>query len=98
MATKTIVNKISFETKTCAGCRSCELACSFHHRKVFQPSISSIVIKNTPKKLGFSAILYKETAEGHIGCDRCKGLPSPMCVQSCPSMLRDELENLLRMS
>jgi len=97
MAKSKRVDKITFETETCAGCGTCEMACSFHHKKVFQPSISSLVIKNRPREFGFDAILYRESAEGHIGCDFCKGLPVPMCVQSCPSTLRDELDNLLKM-
>lgn len=90
------IDKLIFEMERCCGCRTCELACSYHHRKVFQPSISSIEIKSTPQPFGFTATLYKESVEGHMGCDSCRGLQIPICVQFCPSSFRDELEDLLK--
>ena len=92
------LGKLTFETENCGGCRSCELACSFHHRKVFQPGIASIEIKATPHPFGFIATLYRQSMEGHMACDRCRGLSVPMCIQFCPASLRDELENLLQRS
>lgn len=98
MAKKARNDKLVSGTERCCGCRTCELACSYHHRKVFQPSISSIEIKSIPKPFGFTATLYKESAEGHMGCDFCKGLDIPVCVQFCPTSFRDELEDFLKRS
>jgi Fe-S-cluster-containing dehydrogenase component len=33
-----------FEMATCGGCRTSEMACSFHHTGEFNPSVSSIGI------------------------------------------------------
>jgi Fe-S-cluster-containing dehydrogenase component len=98
MASQKAIEKLTFETVLCSGCRSCELACSFHHSKKFQPPISSIEIKTTPVRAGFTATLYKVGVYGHVGCDRCIGLPVPMCVQFCPAVSRKELEDLLEKS
>ena len=98
MAKQKTVDKVTFETEKCGGCRSCELACSYHHRGIFQPSISSIEITNRPKELSFDVTFYRESAEGCIACDRCKGLEVPLCVQVCPTAKRDELQSLLQMS
>ena len=98
MGAQEALGKLTFETETCGGCRTCELACSFHHRKVFQPGIASIEIKATPHKFGFTATLYKKKIEDHMACDQCRGLSVPMCIQFCPASLRDELENLLQRS
>jgi ferredoxin len=97
MAKESAGGKVTFETEKCGGCRSCELACSFHHRGLFQPKIASIEINDRPKNLGFTTTIYRDGSEGHIACDQCKGLPVPMCVQFCPSMLREELADLMKM-
>ncbi len=64
------------ETSRCTGCRSCELACSFHHAKVFNPEISSIKI-------------YRDSNDAHIKyefldtCDLCQDEKIPACVAVC---------------
>ena len=87
------VDKVTFATQTCGGCRSCELACSFHHARIFQHGLSSIVITNTRKPM---ITFYRESAEGHLACDRCQGLSVPLCFEFCPSGGREELEELFR--
>ena len=70
------------ETSRCTGCRSCELACSYHHAKVFNPNLSSIKI-------------YRDSQDAHIEysflntCDLCKTENIPACVAACsPLALR----------
>ena len=64
------------ETSRCTGCRSCELACSYHHAKVFNPAISSIKI-------------YRDSKDAHIEynfldtCDLCENEKLPACVAAC---------------
>lgn len=98
MANQKVVDKLTFETERCGGCQSCQMACSFHHQGLFQPSISSLEITNSPKEPGFAVTFYRKSADGHIACDRCKGLEVPLCVQVCPSTMSDELNSLLEMS
>ena len=35
---------IIIKDEKCTGCKSCELACSFHHLKIFKPSMASIEV------------------------------------------------------
>ena len=85
---------MTFDTRTCAGCRTCEMACSFHHSGVFQPSISSIEITGSPKD-GFKILLYSTTHGGHRACDGCSEMENPMCVAFCPLVGRKELRELI---
>ena len=91
-----LVDKVTFETETCGGCRSCELACSFHHMKNFQRGISSIVITDVPKSTNTNLTFYRESIDNRMACDMCKGLDVPLCIQFCSATYRDELEKLLR--
>ena len=87
----------TFDTRTCTGCRTCEMACSFHHSGVFQPSISSIEITGSPKE-GFRILFYETTHDGHRACDGCPGLENPLCVAYCPLVAREELKELINRS
>ena len=66
----------------CTGCRSCELACSYHSTGTFQPSAASILVE-------------RDDLEGEIAltllssCDRCVGERDPWCIAYCP---RDVLD------
>jgi len=60
----------------CTGCRSCELACSFHFNKVFSPEASAIkVLRNNDNG----------DIDLHINsrCDLCQGEDFPLCVKYC---------------
>lgn len=85
-----------FETEYCAGCRSCEIACSYHHKQIFSPSISSIEIIARPERLGFDILFHNEANDDHLPCDGCKGLEEPLCVKYCNVLMRDELRKLLQ--
>ena len=89
------MNKVAFETTECGGCRTCEIACSYHHRKVFRPSISSIEVTDRPEKLGFAVSFYIGSANDHLACDRCEGEDETLCLKYCSVLMRDELKTLL---
>lgn len=91
-----LVDKVTFEAETCVGCRTCELACSFHHTGFFQRGVSSMDVTSKPKGLEQLITFYRESIEGRIACDMCKGLEVPLCVRFCPRTFRDELEELLK--
>ena len=68
--------RIAVDMVRCCGCRTCELACSFHYRGVFAPEISSIKV-------------WQDCLNGEIQafidatCDLCKGEARPLCVEFC---------------
>jgi carbon-monoxide dehydrogenase iron sulfur subunit len=70
--------KISVDLEKCCVCRSCELACSFHHHKRFDPSCSSIRVHREDGK-GTLEISLIST------CDGCSGEKLPWCVRFCSS-------------
>ena len=88
------MNRVTFETSGCTGCRTCEIACSYHHKKVFSPSISSIEITDRP--LAFAVSFYIANANSHLACDRCKGEDEPLCLKYCSVLMRDELGTFLQ--
>lgn len=68
--------QIRMELSLCNGCRSCEIGCSYHHAKVFDPSKSSIRI-------------FRNDATGEVeyrflaSCDLCRNEQTPFCVKYC---------------
>ena len=60
----------------CFGCRTCELACSFHHKGVFAPEQSSIRVSRSNQT---GVIGWRVDSS----CDGCKGEPRPLCVRYC---------------
>jgi carbon-monoxide dehydrogenase iron sulfur subunit len=70
------MSKIERNAEACYGCRTCELACSFHHQRVFSPEHASIKVS-----------LNNRTDEIYWDldstCDSCKDEPSPLCVRYC---------------
>jgi Fe-S-cluster-containing hydrogenase component 2 len=72
-----------FEMPNCGGCRTCEMACSFHHTGEFNPSISSIRIVEIAGQEGFLIHLEEKPDGPTRMCDGCKGLSVPLCMQYC---------------
>ena len=70
--------RISVNLEKCCACRSCELGCSFHHQRNFDPSRSSIKVCREDGKgtLEMSVIST---------CDGCPGDKPPWCVCFCSS-------------
>ena len=69
-------------SEMCTGCRLCEVACSFHHGRVFDPSQASIKIERDDTK-GTISITILST------CDKCQNEEEPLCVTFCD---RDALD------
>ena len=61
----------------CTECRTCEIACSFHHAGCFDPTKSSIRAKIDKNTAAVSITLYST-------CDGCSNEEEPMCSLFCP--------------
>jgi Fe-S-cluster-containing hydrogenase component 2 len=70
----------------CTGCRSCELACSFHFSEMFAPEASAIKV-------------VRDNDNGDINlhinsrCDLCQGEYFPLCVKYCAAEALNFLNN-----
>ncbi len=68
--------KVVRDPAVCHGCRTCEVMCSFHHRKEISPEHSSIHVG-------------RENATGSVDwsidatCDGCADEEHPFCIQYC---------------
>ncbi len=82
-----------FEMPSCGGCRTCEMACSFHHRGEFIPAISSIKILDKEKGPGYDVFLAGKSDAEHMACDGCRKLTVPLCVEYCTKS--KDLEKIL---
>ena len=60
----------------CHGSRTCQMMCSFHHRRVFSPDFSSIHVFRD-NKTGIVSWSIDTT------CDSCKDEGEPLCVKYC---------------
>jgi Fe-S-cluster-containing hydrogenase component 2 len=66
------LKRILVDAEKCAGCRCCEMVCSFHHEGAFSPSHSRVTV-------------MKEDRYGldyPVMCHQCKQCPS---VEACPA-------------
>jgi ferredoxin len=82
-----------FDMPSCGGCRTCELACSFHHTEEFTPAASSIKILNRTSGPGYQVLLMAENQGKRIACDGCKELDVPLCMEYCREI--DDLGKIL---
>lgn len=64
------------QIERCRGCRSCMLACSFHHKKVFSPAFSSISVARNNHN-GIVRWSIDST------CDDCIDEEAPLCQKYC---------------
>jgi len=60
----------------CGGCRTCEMACAFHHTGMFSFKDSSIRILDKGNEKGYLVELLGS-------CDYCLNEKIPLCVQYC---------------
>ncbi len=60
----------------CYACKTCELVCSFHHNKVFQPAKSSISVERDHLNGIWTWTLDDS-------CDNCENEEEPLCVKFC---------------
>jgi Fe-S-cluster-containing hydrogenase component 2 len=73
-----------FEMDECGGCRTCELACGYHHTGIFNPSQSSLhIINRSDNKPGFLVQIHPNKEGNSQGCDGCVELEQPLCVRYC---------------
>lgn len=82
-----------FDMRSCGGCRTCEIACSFHHGEEFNPAISSIEILDKVNEPGFFVVLVEENDGQNLACDFCKNEEIPLCVQYCKE--KEELTKMI---
>jgi len=68
--------ELVLNSEACNGCRICELACSFHHQRVFAPEYSSLKVSSDYRE-GKIHLSLEAT------CDFCLQESQPMCVQYC---------------
>ncbi len=85
---------MKFDMPSCGGCRTCEIACSFHHTGEFVPAVSSLKIVEKEKGPGYVVALNVDGDEGGLVCDGCEGLDIPLCVEYCKEV--DDLYKILR--
>jgi Fe-S-cluster-containing hydrogenase component 2 len=66
------LKRLIVSAEDCAGCRQCEMVCSFHHEKAFSPSLSRItVIKDDRNGLDYP-----------VTCRNCTDCPP---LNQCPT-------------
>ena len=68
--------EILTDASACVGCRVCELACSFHHKGLFSPEMSSIKVSRDNQNGEISLSI-------NSSCDLCGGESHPLCVEHC---------------
>lgn len=69
--------------EACVACRSCELACSFHHLGLYQPSRASVAIVRDPDVNVIVRETYVAEKDGHLACDGCVGEAERQCDKYC---------------
>jgi Fe-S-cluster-containing hydrogenase component 2 len=84
---------IVFDMPSCGGCRTCELACSFHHTQEFSPSASSLKVLDKDGGPGYRVWLSAGDGGRSPACDGCEGLDVPLCMEYCKEM--DDLGKIL---
>jgi Fe-S-cluster-containing hydrogenase component 2 len=84
---------MKFDMPSCGGCRTCEIACSFHHTGEFVPAVSSLKIVEKENGPGYVVVLNVDGDEGGLVCDGCEGLDIPLCVEYCKEV--DDLYKIL---
>ena len=67
----------------CTGCRACEMACSFHHAKVFSRRLSSIKVSRNEKDRKIMIMIKKLGENESKPCDVCYNEKEPLCVKYC---------------
>ena len=85
---------MKFDMPTCGGCRTCELACSYHHTGEFTPAVSSLKVGEKKDGPGYFISLKEEGDPEGFPCDGCEGLDIPLCVEYCREV--DDLYKILQ--
>ena len=64
--------RIKVKAENCAGCRQCEMVCSFQHSKKFSPSLARVTV-------------HKDDSDGldyPVMCHQCSQCPP---IEACPT-------------
>ena len=81
------MDRLVIDRKKCTGCKSCELACSFHHEKKYHPRRASLRIHSMEKEGDISISLFKDLTklerQNRFPCDMCVDESEPQCVAFC---------------
>jgi Fe-S-cluster-containing hydrogenase component 2 len=83
-----------FEMENCGNCKTCEIACCYHHTGVFGPAPSSFRVKENPDGKGYLIMIADADEGAEIACDDCKGEEVPLCMEVCEEA--DLLEGFLK--
>lgn len=76
---------MEYTMKECGGCVTCEIACSYRHKKEFNHLISSIEIVEKGNAPGYFVRLTQDASGIRIPCDGCLDEnDEPLCVRYCP--------------
>jgi Fe-S-cluster-containing hydrogenase component 2 len=79
---------LEVDVNQCIGCRTCEIACSYHHRRAFNPKMASLKIRTVEEGPGILVVLYKDFSlqemEKRLPCDCCQGESIALCKKYCP--------------
>jgi Fe-S-cluster-containing dehydrogenase component len=86
-------NVLLFEMPSCGGCKTCELACSFHHTGEFGPKASSLKIVENENGPGYFVSLTFKSGGESIACDGCQDCDVPLCMDYCKEI--DDLRSIL---
>ena len=66
------MKRIKVKAENCAGCRQCEMVCSFQHNKKFSPSLARVTVhKNDRDGLDYPVM-----------CHQCRQCPP---IEACPT-------------
>ncbi len=76
--------KIRTLPEKCAACGICELACSYHHNKVFSRRLSSIEIYKSEAEGRVEMSIHDTESSIRKACNRCSNEAVPLCVRWCP--------------
>ena len=81
------MSNLMVNNEKCTGCKACEIACSYHHGKIFNPKLASLHIHHAEREGRMSILLYGDLTEKErqkrFPCDQCAGETEPMCVKYC---------------
>jgi len=72
-----------FEMPNCGDCRTCEIACCYHHTGEFSYSPSSFRVKEKPDGTGYLIFVSEKNEGTEVACDGCEGVNVPLCVEVC---------------
>jgi hypothetical protein len=70
------------------------MACSFHHRGEFVPTVSSLVIVDKASAPGCDVLIMDRPDDQRAACDGCENLEIPLCVEHCKES--DDLWQILQ--